>query len=119
MTVTLQEPTAEPAAVAEGETAPELKPEKRETGAAKPGAGALTDLLKVLLKARADEIGVAQKLLANSDDLTRIANEDAPDVPAMKGWRKAAFGELAMQLKTGEIALSANANGIEIVEFED
>lgn len=108
------------AAVAEGEAGPEVEADKRSvSGPAKPGAGALTDLLKVLLKARADEIGVAQKLLASSDDLTRIANEDDPDVPAMTGWRRAAFGELALQLKTGRIALSANSNGIEIVEFED
>ena len=108
------------AAVAEGEPAPEVTPDKRDGGGpARPGAAALTDLLKVLLKARADEIGVAQKLLASSDDLSRIANEDAPEVPAMKGWRRAAFGELAMQLKTGQIALSANSKGIEIVEFEE
>jgi ribonuclease D len=62
---------------------------------------------------------VAQKLLASSDDLTAIAVDDEPDVPAMKGWRRAAFGKLALQLKNGEIALSANARGIDIVEFED
>lgn len=108
------------AAVLEGEAAPEVEAEARaDAGPSKPGTGALTDLLKVLLKARADEIGVAQKLLASSDDLTRIAIEAEPDVPAMSGWRKAAFGALAMQLKKGEIALSANARGIEIVEFED
>ncbi|MFT6772355.1 MAG: ribonuclease D [Paracoccaceae bacterium] len=108
------------AAVAEGEIAPEVIPDPRnEAGPSKPGAGALTDLLKVLLKARADEIGVAQKLLASSDDLTVIAIDDIPDVPAMKGWRREAFGNLALQLKNGEIALSANARGIDIIEFED
>ncbi|MEO0682239.1 MAG: ribonuclease D [Pseudomonadota bacterium] len=86
---------------------------------AKTASPALTDLLKVLLKSRAEDLRVAPKLLASSDDLTRIATEDAPDVPAMSGWRRAAFGDLAMQLKRGEIALSAGAEGIEIVEFED
>ncbi|MEM6440281.1 MAG: ribonuclease D [Pseudomonadota bacterium] len=86
---------------------------------ARPASGALTDLLKVLLKSRAEQLRVAPKLLASSDDLMRIASEDAPDVPAMSGWRRAAFGELALQLKRGEIALSADRDGIEIVEFED
>jgi len=109
------------AAVAEGEAGPEVEADPRAAlgGPSKPGAGALTELLKVLLKARADEIGVAQKLLASSDDLTAIAVDDEPDVPAMKGWRRAAFGKLALQLKNGEIALSANARGTDIVEFED
>ncbi|MEM1315245.1 MAG: ribonuclease D, partial [Pseudomonadota bacterium] len=79
---------------------------------AKPASGALTDLLKVLLKSRAEDLRVAPKLLASSDDLARIASEDDPDVPAMTGWRREAFGELALQLKRGEIALSADRDGI-------
>ena len=42
-----------------------------------------------------------------------------PDVAALSGWRRKAFGELALQLKRGEIALSANGTDIEIVEFDD
>ena len=52
-------------------------------------------------------------------DLTRIAVDESPDVPAMNGWRRMAFGDLALQLKRGEIALGAGGDGIEIVEFED
>ncbi len=90
--------------------------------AAKParkGSEALIDLLKVLLKSRAEDLGVAPKLLASSEDINALAAEDDPDVPALTGWRRAAFGELALQLKRGEIALSSNGGIIEIVEFED
>ena len=66
---------------------------------------ALLDLLKVLLKARAAEHKVAPRLIADGDDLERIAIEEQPDVPAMKGWRYDMFGSLAEQLKRGELAL--------------
>ena len=66
---------------------------------------ALLDLLKVLLKARAAEHKVAPRLIADGDDLERIAIEEHPDVPAMKGWRYDMFGSLAEQLKRGELAL--------------
>ena len=100
------------------ETAPALRaPEPKSVSG--QATGALTDLLKVLLKARAEALGVAPKLIASTDDLTRIAAEDAPDVPALTGWRRRAFGELALQLKRGEIAISARGSEIEIVEFDD
>jgi len=103
----------------EAPEAPAPEPSGAPSRAAKAASPALTDLLKVLLKSRAEDLRVAPKLLASSDDLVRIASEERPDVPAMSGWRRAAFGDLAMQLKRGEIALSAGAEGIEIVEFED
>ncbi|MGM0585810.1 MAG: ribonuclease D [Pseudomonadota bacterium] len=107
-------------AVARGLEIPEAEVPRKEGGRpGRKGSEALIDLLKVLLKSRAEDLGVAPKLLASSDDLNRIAAEDAPDVPALSGWRREAFGELALQLKRGEIALSAEGGDIEIVEFED
>ncbi len=67
---------------------------------------ALIDLLRVLLKASAARHRVAPRLIAGSDDLERIAVEAEPDVPALKGWRLRLFGEDAMRLKRGEIALT-------------
>lgn len=69
-------------------------------------ATATVELLKVLLKAAAARHGVAPRLIADSEDLERIAAEDMPDVPALSGWRRSLFGETALRLKRGEIALA-------------
>jgi ribonuclease D len=66
---------------------------------------ALVDLLRVLLKSCAARHKVASRLIADGDDLERIAVEEAPDVPAMKGWRYDLFGAAAQSLKRGELAL--------------
>jgi ribonuclease D len=70
-------------------------------------AAATMELLKVLLKAVAAEHKVAAKMLADISDLEAIAvTRDAePDVPAMSGWRRRIFGEPALALKRGELAL--------------
>jgi ribonuclease D len=82
------------------------------------GIGPLVELLKVLLKLKCDDHDVAQKLLANSSDLDRIAADDNADVPAMHGWRRELFGEDALRLKRGEIALAAQGHKIKLVELK-
>jgi ribonuclease D len=67
---------------------------------------ALIELLRVLLKAAAARHRVAPRLIAGSEDLERIAVEAEPDIPALKGWRRRLFGEDALRLKRGEIALT-------------
>ena len=69
----------------------------------------------MLLKARADAEGVAQRLIASSADLDAIAAEEAPDVPALHGWRLEVFGRDALRLKRGEIALSAEGGAVKVV----
>ncbi|MGE0023239.1 MAG: ribonuclease D [Hyphomicrobium sp.] len=69
-------------------------------------ATATIELLKVLLKASAARNRVAPRLIADADDLERIASEADPDVPALKGWRRQLFGEDALRLKRGELALT-------------
>ncbi len=69
-------------------------------------ATATLELLKVLLKAAAARHRVAPRLIADSGDLEAIAVEAEPDVPAMKGWRRQLFGEDALRLKRGELALT-------------
>jgi ribonuclease D len=69
------------------------------------GNGAVLDLLKVLLKAVSESERVAPKILANVDDLEAIASDDEADVPALRGWRRTAFGEKALALKSGRLAL--------------
>ena len=70
------------------------------------GLGPVMDLLKVLLKQVCEDHGVASKLIANTDDLESIAADDKADVPALHGWRREVFGDLALALKRGELALS-------------
>ena len=69
-------------------------------------ATATVELLKVLLKSAAARHGVAPRLIADTSDLERIASHEEPDVAAMHGWRRQLFGEDALLLKRGELALS-------------
>ena len=75
---------------------------------------ALADLLRVLLKAKAEEMGVAAKLIASAAELDMIA-AGVRKVPALAGWRAEAFGEDALRLCRGEIALSAKGKNIQVV----
>jgi ribonuclease D len=70
-----------------------------------PGLGPVVDLLKILLRQTCEEEGVAPKLIANVDDLEDIAANDDANVSALKGWRREVFGETALALKRGDIAL--------------
>jgi len=78
-------------------------------------SGPATDLLKVLLKVKCDAHGVAQKLIANSDEIEAIAQDDNADVPALRGWRRELFGDDALALKHGRLAMTANGSKIKIV----
>ncbi|MEJ0061733.1 MAG: ribonuclease D [Alphaproteobacteria bacterium] len=78
--------------------------------------GPVVDLLKVLLKQVSEEHGVASRLLANVEELELIASHDAPDVPAMHGWRYEMFGKLAMALKRGELAMKIEGRKVRVVE---
>jgi ribonuclease D len=69
---------------------------------------ATVELLKVLLRMTAERHGVAAKVIATVDDLDRIAADDDADVPALKGWRRDLFGEKALALKQGRLALAVD-----------
>lgn len=83
-----------------------------------PAPPSVVELLKVLLKAKSDNAGVASKLIATVADLEKIALSDDADIDAMKGWRRQLFGEDAIKLKKGEIALVLNGPRVEVVEIE-
>lgn len=78
---------------------------------------ALADLLRVLLKAKAETAGVAQKLIATASELDEIA-AGQEDVAALRGWRREVFGEDALRLCTGDVALRANGGSVEIVPLD-
>ena len=67
---------------------------------------ATVELLKVLLRMTAERHGVAAKVIATVDELDRIAADDEADVPALKGWRRELFGDKALALKHGRLALA-------------
>ena len=68
---------------------------------------AIADMLRVLLKAKADQEGVAQKLLATSQDLDALAAGER-QLPALKGWRREVFGKDAIELCEGRVALAVD-----------
>ena len=69
---------------------------------------AVADLLRVLLKAVAARHGVANKIIATTDDLDKIARSEDADVPALRGWRRQLFGGHALALRRGELALGVH-----------
>lgn len=76
---------------------------------------AIADMLRVLLKAKADQEGVAQKLLASSQDLDQLAAGNR-GLPALKGWRAEVFGKDAIRLCEGEVALAVKGQKVVCVE---
>jgi ribonuclease D len=67
-----------------------------------PAQEAASEVLKLALKVVSEREGIAPKLLASSSDIDAIAVSDTADVPALHGWRRDAFGNLALALKRGE-----------------
>ena len=82
------------------------------------GLGPVVDLLKVLLKAKCESHGVAQKLVASVADLEQIAASDRAKVPALSGWRREIFGAEALRLKRGELALTIRHREVSVAEVE-
>ncbi|MGD9740347.1 MAG: ribonuclease D [Bauldia sp.] len=90
-------------------------PRVRNTGDINTAA---VDLLKVLLKMMSEVHGVAPKLIANVDDLEAIALDDDADVPALQGWRRRLFGDTALKLKHGEVALKLDGRKVLLVNSD-
>jgi len=88
----------------------------RQTSASE-GANAASEILKVLLRIVAEKEGVAPKIIANSEDIDRIAAEgEEADVEALTGWRREVFGEKALKLIRGELAIRFENRRIGIFE---
>ncbi|MQG38253.1 MAG: ribonuclease D [SAR202 cluster bacterium] len=79
------------------------------------GHANLVALLQALLKLRCDENGIAAQLVATRKELDLIATEDEPDVRTMAGWRREIYGNDAVALKHGEIALTAEGLSVHVV----
>jgi len=81
-----------------------------------PNGAATVELLKVLLRMTSEKHAVASKVIATVDDLERIAGDDHADVPALKGWRRELFGEKALALKAGRLALAIEKGRVSAIE---
>jgi ribonuclease D len=87
---------------------------------ARKGAGAspaLVALLKVLLAAAAEAHHVAPKLLADTEDLERLAAETDPDIRCLQGWRREVFGEDALALKQGRLSLGVAGRRVRLIRL--
>ncbi len=85
----------------------------------RPSTPPMADLLKVLLKIKCQEAKVAPRLVASSQELEEWAANPSAPIPAMKGWRKKIFGDDAIKLIKGSLALTAHNGDIDVVELED
>ncbi|CAK0779298.1 Ribonuclease D [Azospirillaceae bacterium] len=82
------------------------------------GVGSIIDLLRVLLKKKSEDHDVAPRLIASTDDLEAIVLNDEAPVPALSGWRREIFGEDALALKHGRIALTISDRQLKLTSIE-
>jgi ribonuclease D len=82
------------------------------------GGETVVSLLQALLKLRCEEHDVAPKLVANRDELQRIATSDSEELRPLRGWRRALFGADALALKAGQLALTVGGGGVRAVRLE-
>jgi ribonuclease D len=106
-------------AVARGLADPDPPPAVPAKPELPQGVGPVVELLRVLLKQRCEDYEVAQKLVASADDLEAIAADDAAAVRPLSGWRRDVFGQDALALKHGKLALTAGNNRIELVPLPE
>jgi ribonuclease D len=92
---------------------PKMERERRSSG------GATVELLKVLLRQVSEAHGVAAKMIATVDDLEAIASDDRAAVATMSGWRYAIFGEKALELKHGKLALTIEKGKVVTLEWQE
>ncbi len=78
---------------------------------------AIVELLRVLLKQKSEKHQVAQKLIANAADLDAIAIADDADVAALRGWRRKLFGDDALALKAGRLALAISGDQVKLISL--
>jgi len=85
----------------------------------RPATPPMADLLKVLLKQKCQEAKVATRMVASAQELENWAAMPKTDIKALHGWRFDIFGEDALKLMKGDLALTARNGDIDIVELED
>ncbi|HEX9159834.1 MAG TPA: ribonuclease D [Rhizomicrobium sp.] len=76
------------------------------------------DLLKTLLRQRAEAAGVAPRLIADSEDIEKIAAHEDDNVPALHGWRAEVFGNDALALRGGRLGLALHDGDAVLVNLD-
>jgi ribonuclease D len=94
---------------------PATLPPIHQSSGASNDVNAMCDVLRVLLKATAQRHKVAPRLIADAEDIEAIASQREPDVAALKGWRRELFGEDALRLKRGELALTVRKGEVVVI----
>jgi ribonuclease D len=107
-------------AIAHGQTAepPEGAADDNRQRRRREPSPAVIDLLKTLLRLRAEAAGVAPRLIANAEDIERLAANEDEEVAALKGWRNEVFGKDAIALRKGELAIALENGEAIVVELE-
>ena len=80
--------------------------------------GAVIEMLRVLLKHVTESHNVAPRLIASADELEKLALSDTADIPAMQGWRREIFGDAALALKAGKLALTVKKGKTKLLSLE-
>jgi ribonuclease D len=76
------------------------------------------DFLKVLLRITSQTIGVASKIIATSADLEALAQGRREGLPALAGWRREIFGQLALDAIAGQVAITLERGEPRIIRLE-
>jgi ribonuclease D len=93
--------------------------ENRQQRRRREPSPAVVDLLKTLLRLRAEAAHVAPRLIANADEIERLAAHEDDDLPALHGWRHEVFGKDAIALRKGELAIAVENGEAVVVELEE
>ncbi|HEY4077602.1 MAG TPA: ribonuclease D [Rhizomicrobium sp.] len=80
---------------------------------------AVVDLLKTLLRLRAETAGVAPRLIANAEDIEKLAAGEDDGVAALHGWRNDVFGKDAIGMRKGDLAIALENGEAVVVELEE
>ena len=92
-------------------------PPRPPRGGGGNGQSGTTDLLKTLLRLICEDAGIAQRLVATSDEIEALAGDDEAEVPALKGWRRELFGERALALKHGKLAIALKQGKVTLFDI--
>ena len=78
-----------------------------------PNLGPRVEMLRTLLRLRTEVVGLATRMVANSADINKLAAfGEGADIDALKGWRREIFGEDALALLDGKLALRLDGEDV-------